>query len=227
MSPQHELQPPKQATISIMAILLERYTVGPLQENCYLLADTEAREAVLIDPGDEAPRLLGALEEHQLELKAIWLTHAHFDHVGALADIKDAHEVPVHLHPADEPLLEHAADAAAMWDIPLRQPTTDFVPLGEHERLQLGNLNVTCLFTPGHAPGHIAFYLPDEALVIAGDALFKGSIGRTDLPLGNHQQLLDSIKTQLLTLPPETKVYPGHGPETTIEEEARLNPFLK
>lgn len=195
-------------------------------ENCYLLADQSSGEAVLIDPGDEAKRLLGALRDASLTLKEIWLTHAHFDHIGALADIQDVLNVPVRMHPDDKEMYSYAAQAAQMWDIPFRQPTGSTQDLSDNEILEFGGVSATCLFTPGHAPGHLAFYFPSEGYVIAGDALFKGSIGRTDLPMGNPTQLLESIKTRLLPLPDETVVYPGHGPETTIGVEKQTNPFL-
>ncbi len=209
-----------------MSFTLRSFTVGPLMENCYLLADSKSKTAVLIDPGDEASRLIAALEQESLKLKAIWLTHAHFDHVGAVADILDRFDVPVFLHPEDGPLLARAAQSAAVWGIGIRQPPGQTQALADGQILQLGGLEVKCLFTPGHAPGHIAFYLPSANLVIAGDALFYGSIGRTDLPGADHQQLIDSIKTKLLTLPEKTIVYPGHGPKTEIGFEAKNNPFL-
>ena len=209
-----------------MSLSLTRLTVGPLMENCYLLADEAEKTAVLIDPGDEAPRLLETLTTNDLQLDAIWLTHAHFDHIGAVADIKDTLDVPVLLHPDDEILYKNGYQAAQLWDIPFQQPTTPTQPLEPGQVLTFGGAEVKCLFTPGHAPGHISFHLPSEGIVIAGDALFKGSIGRTDLPLGNHAQLLESIHSQLMTLPDETVVYPGHGPETTVGAEKRTNPFL-
>ena len=203
---------------------LQRFTVGPLQENCYLLTDDETKGAVLIDPGDEAPRLIQALKGYTLQ--EIWLTHAHFDHVGALAELQEAYDVPTHLHPADEPLLASAASSAARFGLQLKQPKVDYQPLADAQVLSFGDHEVHCLFTPGHAPGHIAFYIPDQGIVLAGDALFRGSIGRTDLPGGNHAQLIESIRTKLLTLSQDTIVYPGHGPETTIGREAKSNPFL-
>jgi glyoxylase-like metal-dependent hydrolase (beta-lactamase superfamily II) len=208
-------------------VLLERFVVGPLQENCYLLADPAARAAVLIDPGDEAPRLLAALERRELALQAIWLTHAHFDHIGALADILDVHLVPVCMHPADEPVLKRAAESAAVWGIAVRQPGTDPLPIADGEALKVGELTARCLHTPGHAPGHVAFYLEGLDVAIAGDALFRGSIGRTDIPFGDHEQLLTSIREKLLTLPPDTVILPGHGPETTVGLEVQTNPFLR
>lgn len=209
-----------------MTMLLQRFTVGPLQENCYLIADPGTEDAVLIDPGDEAERLLSAVRKESLTLNAIWLTHAHFDHVGAVADIIEETGVPLFMHPADEPILHNAAAAAARWDIPLKQPPTLYTPLEDDQPLTLGDLTLKTLLTPGHAPGHVAFYYEPDALVLSGDALFRGSIGRTDLPFGNHEELLRSIKTRLLTLPDDTKVYPGHGPETVIGQEAKTNPFL-
>ncbi len=209
-----------------MSLLLKRFTVGPLMENCYLLADEASRQAVLVDPGDEAERLLEALEPRRLELIAIWLTHAHFDHVGGIAGILKSCEVPIYLHPADRALYQNAKQAAERWDIPFEQPTAETLELRGGQVLTLAGHEVRCLFTPGHAPGHIAFYLSAEGFVLAGDALFQGSIGRTDLPLGNHEQLLESIRSQLLTLPDDTVVYPGHGPETTIGFERAHNPFL-
>lgn len=210
-----------------MALALHRFTVGPLQENCYLLADEASRKAVLVDPGDEPARLLAALEPQRLELQAIWLTHAHFDHLGALAAVLAVREVPVYLHPADRILYQRAAESAALWGLPLEQPQAETLALEDGQRLGLASHEVRCLHTPGHAPGHIAFYLPAEGLVLAGDALFQGSIGRTDLPFGDHGQLIRSIRDKLLTLPDETVVYPGHGPETTVGAERRHNPFLQ
>ncbi len=202
---------------------LQRLTVGPLQENCYLLTDDETKSAVLVDPGDEAPKLMQALEGYTLQ--AIWLTHAHFDHVGALAELQ-VYDVPTFLHPNDEPLLANAKASASRFGLHLRQPKVEYTPLGDAHVLSFGDQEVRCLFTPGHAPGHIAFYFPAGGIVLAGDALFRGGIGRTDLPGGNHAQLIESIRTQLLTLPEETVVYPGHGPETTVGHEAKSNPFL-
>lgn len=195
-------------------------------QNAYLLSNTETRQAVLIDPGEDAPVLLEALRKDALSLQAIWLTHAHFDHIGAVEAIKAVHDVPVLLHPADKALYDNAYKAAQAWGIPFTQPTVATTDISEGQTLMLATSLVQCLFTPGHAPGHISFYLPEQGIVIAGDALFQGSIGRTDLPLGNHEELIHSIRTELLTLPDATVVYPGHGPETTIGVEKISNPFL-
>lgn len=211
-----------------MSLSLEMFTVGPLQENCYLLFDSVRGQAVLVDPGEEAPMLLRALASRQLKLMAIWLTHAHFDHIGAIADLQDAvGEIAVYLHPDDRMIFDNAYKAAQLWDIPFRQPKCETLDVADGQMLMLADTKVHCLFTPGHAPGHIAFYVPAEGFVLSGDALFRGGIGRTDLVMGNHTQLLASIRTKLFTLPDETLVYPGHGPKTTIGFEKLTNPFLQ
>ena len=204
---------------------LQTLTVGPLQENCYLLTDPETRQAVLVDPGDEPARILAALAG--FDLTAVWLTHAHFDHIGALAAVQRQLPVPVYLHENDRELFAHAAQSAAFFGLSLEQPTCETTPLSHGQRLNLGRFEATCLFTPGHAPGHMAFYLPEAGVVLAGDALFAGSVGRTDLPGGDQAQLLESVRRELLTLPEATRVLPGHGPETTVGAERRSNPFLQ
>lgn len=204
---------------------IQLFTVGPLQENCYLLTDVETRQAVLVDPGDDAERLLSALG--RFDLAAVWLTHAHFDHLGALAEVHRRFPVPVYLHENDRELFDHAARSAAFFGLTLEQPVLGTVSISHGQTLTLGAHEATSLFTPGHAPGHMAFYLPEQGVVIAGDALFQGSIGRTDLPGGDHALLLASIRRELLALPDQTRVLPGHGPETTVGAERRGNPFLR
>lgn len=204
--------------------------VGPLDVNCYvLLADNEA---VVVDPGEEGERIAAELRERGVRLHAVWLTHAHFDHVGGITALL-AHrppggpkEVPVLLHPADDVLLANAVAAAARWSIHIDAPPTDTEPLAHGQELRVGGVRVQALHTPGHAPGHIAFYVPEYAVVLSGDALFKGSVGRTDLPLSDGRQLRDSIRRELLTLPDDTAVLPGHGPTTSIGAERYGNPFL-
>lgn len=200
------------------------FPVGPLQANCYILVD--GARAVVIDPGGEADTIEAHLADREVELHEIWLTHAHFDHVGALAELRRGAGTPVRMHPADAPLLAHAADSGAMWGVSVPPPPTDTVDVADDEILSFGGARVHCLHTPGHAPGHIAFWIPSERTVIVGDALFRGSIGRTDLPGGDREQLLESIREKLWSLPPETIVLPGHGPATEIGTEKRTNPFL-
>ena len=198
-------------------------TVGPLQENCYLVADEASGDAVLVDPGEEGARLIGAVRDAGVRLRAIWLTHAHFDHVGAVAELRRTWPVPVHLHPADEPLYERAARSAATYGLSLEQPPPADVALGEGDRLSLGELAFDVLHLPGHSPGHVAFV--GQGVAFAGDCLFAGSVGRTDLPLSDPRQLASSLG-RLSALPPATVVHPGHGPATTIGEELETNPFL-
>lgn len=196
------------------------------QQNCAILADEDTLDAFLIDPGDEPGRILNEIDRLGVHVKAILVTHAHLDHVGALAETRQALQVPVYMHPGEQALYEAIPQQAAMFNLPAPKLTTIDHPLAEGMQLPLGRYTFQALETPGHSPASVSFYIPQANRVIAGDTLFRRSIGRTDLPGGNHDRLLKSIRTKLLTLPPETEVYPGHGPETTIAEEARFNPFL-
>jgi len=207
-------------------VRIEAFPVGPLQANAYVLI-AAGGDAAIVDPGADGENLLDAVRARGGRLTAVWLTHAHFDHVGGLAELMELEPVPVYLHPDDRPLLEGAAASAAAWDIPLRQPPTETRPLAHGQTLVLGGTSVSCLHTPGHAPGHIAFHLADEGVVLTGDALFRGSIGRTDLPLGDAEALLASIRDHLMTLPDATRVLPGHGGPSTIGAERATNPFLQ
>lgn len=199
-------------------------TVGPLEENCWLLADPDAGEAVLVDPGDEAERLLAAVEATGCALTAIWLTHAHFDHVGGIAGIRRRHpDVPVYLHPADAPLLAMSGAAALRWGVPFESPPPADRGLAEGDLLRVGRHEFTVQHVPGHAPGHVMFV--GAGAVFSGDLLFAGSIGRTDLPLCDPAAMQRSLE-RIAALPDETVVHPGHGPRTTIARERTTNPFL-
>jgi glyoxylase-like metal-dependent hydrolase (beta-lactamase superfamily II) len=197
------------------------FAVGPLQENTYLLVGEDGRGAI-VDPGDEPERILAEVRRVGLKPEAILLTHAHFDHVGAVAPLVEALGLPVYLHPADLPPYQSAAQSAARWGLYIPQPPEPTLPLAEGQTLDLG-LGLEVLFLPGHAPGHVGFYRPGH--LISGDVLFRGGIGRYDLPGSDPQKLFASLQ-KLTELPPETVVYPGHGPKTTIAEERASNPYL-
>lgn len=199
--------------------------VGALEENCWLLTDDGSGQAVLVDPGDEADRLLEALAQSGATLAAVWLTHAHFDHIGAVAAIKRAHpDVPVHLHPADLPLWRTSGAAAARWGVPFEAPVGDpDVAMADGMPLWLGAHQFVVQHVPGHAPGHVMFV--GDGVVFGGDLLFAGSIGRTDLPLCDPAAMQRSL-ARASELPDDTAVFPGHGPTTTIGRERQFNPFL-
>jgi glyoxylase-like metal-dependent hydrolase (beta-lactamase superfamily II) len=203
---------------------VEQLTVGPLEENCWLLADTERAEAVLVDPGDEPERLLAAVDAAGCTLAAIWLTHAHFDHVGGVAGIIRERSVPIWLHPADQPLYERASSSAARWGLSVENPPAASHPLAEGDTVTLGRFSFAVWHVPGHAPGHVAFV--GHGLCISGDVLFAGSIGRTDLPLCDPSAMQQSL-LRLATLDDGTRVLPGHGVTTSIGREKASNPFLR
>lgn len=204
-------------------MIVRTLTVGAFQENCFLVADPESREAVLIDPGDEAGRLLDAVVAERCTLTAIWVTHAHLDHVGGIAAVKRAIDVPVWLHPLDRPIYDRASDSGARYGLVVENPPPPDHDLADGDEMTVGGLRFSVMHVPGHAPGHVAFV--GHGVVFGGDCLFAGSIGRTDLPLSNGADLLKSLQ-RFAALPADTVVYAGHGPATTIGEELRSNPFL-
>ncbi len=199
-------------------------TNGAFAENCYILVERESRQAAIVDPGEEAELFLRRLDTERACLAAVWLTHSHVDHILGVARVVAATGAPVYLHPADRPLYEALPQQGDWFGLTPEPPPPPDYDLAHGMRLALGGLEFEVRHVPGHTPGHVAFVGHGVALV--GDALFAGSIGRTDLPGGDAATLLASIRHQLLTLPDETLVYPGHGPETTIGEERRSNPFL-
>ena len=199
------------------------HTVGAFQENCYLLTDGAAGASVLIDPGYESERLIEAVERSGTTLEAIWLTHAHLDHIGAIAGLERRWKVPIHLHPLDEPLYMLATRQALLYGIEFEQPPPADRALGDGDVLQVGTLRFDVMHTPGHAPGHVVIH--GHGVAFVGDCLFAGSIGRTDLPLSNPRELATSL-SRIAALAHDTVVYPGHGPTTTVGIEARTNPFL-
>ncbi len=198
--------------------------LGPLRERAYLVWNDPAR-AVLIDPGDEAERLLAWVAEAGVGLEAVLLTHAHFDHVGAVAAVVAAHPVPVYLHPLALPVYQRAAASAARWGFSVAQPPEKPLVWLQEGRLEVGP-GFEVLHLPGHCPGHVAFYQPDAAAVFSGDVVFAGGVGRWDIPSADKLLLEASIR-KLFELPGETAVHPGHGPSTTLAAERRSNPYVR
>lgn len=199
------------------------FVVGAFQENCYLVADEAAGKAVLIDPGDDGDRLCDAVQRAGVTLEGIWLTHAHLDHIGGIAAIKRRLDVPVFLHPDDLTVYRYAPQAAAMYGLPFELGPLPDRTLSEGDVMTLGSLRFEVWHMPGHAPGHVIFH--GHGICFGGDVLFAGSVGRTDLPLSDGEAFRRTL-ARIATLPPETVVCPGHGPETTIADEIAANPFL-
>ncbi|MBI4462594.1 MAG: MBL fold metallo-hydrolase [Acidobacteria bacterium] len=202
--------------------------VGLLACNCQIVADADTREALVVDPGDEVERIEEILGRHQLQVKYIVSTHAHIDHVGGLARLRERTGAPVLLHPDDLWLYQNVALQAQMFGFSAPPITQVDIPLRAGDTLKWGRLLAHVLHTPGHSPGSVSLYLPEpEKKLLAGDTLFAGSIGRTDLWGGSYEGILRSIHDQLLIHDPATRVYPGHGPETTLADEREHNPFLQ
>ncbi len=205
-------------------MLIEAITVGPLQVNCFVIACSETRQAMVIDPGDDGERILEFLQKEGLHLQTIINTHGHFDHIGANRFLVAATGAELLIHERDVPLISKAAEHAALYELkgtPSPPPTR---MLQGGETLTVGELEVAVIHMPGHSPGGIALLV--DGHLFSGDSLFAGSIGRTDLPGGDYRQLIDGIREKLLTLPDTTVVHPGHGPDTTIGREKRINPFV-
>ena len=208
-------------------MLVQTIVNGPFQENCIVVADIETRQAILVDPGFGADELAEAVRGQDLTVTEIICTHAHIDHAGAVAPLKRLLGVPFAMHPDDQAVLEHMPMAAQMYGLPdVEVPEVDRA-LEDGGQVTVGGINGTVLHTPGHSPGGCCLYFAEQGVLIAGDTLFCGSVGRTDLPGGSTQTLLDAVKDKLLTLPHETEVFCGHGPSTTIGAERSGNPFLQ
>jgi hydroxyacylglutathione hydrolase len=208
-------------------VILETFPVGPLQCNCTILGDETTGEAMVVDPGDNIPQILARLAKRKLTLKQIVVTHGHIDHVGGAVQLKRATGAPVLLNQNDLPLLK-MMDLQAGW-LGIAPPEVAPADASAEEGMIAGiaGHQARVLHTPGHTQGSICLHFAPENLLLAGDTLFAGSIGRTDLPGGDSRQILRSLHERLMTLPDETRVIPGHGPETKIGQERDSNPFLQ
>ena len=209
-----------------MTLRILQLPLGPLHTNCYVLACTTTNQAAVIDPAWDGRGIHLRIQQQGWTVSHILLTHTHFDHVGGLAELKELTGAPIYVHADAVPMLERAPAAAAMWGFTVDPPPPADEFLNEGTSLTVGELRADVLFTPGHAPGHVCFHLPEHHVLFDGDVLFQGSIGRTDLPGGDFDLLMTSIRDKLLTLPDETAVLSGHGQATTIGEERWHNPFI-
>ncbi len=198
--------------------------VEPFYKNGYLVRRRDSRQAIYIDPGDEVELMLDLMADHQVELAAILLTHAHMDHISGISRVRQKYDTPIYLHPQDRPLYESLPQQAEFFGFrhaaapPVDQALTDY------QILRLAGIQFQVHFTPGHSPGHVCLEAGNH--VFCGDVVFQGSIGRTDLPGGSYEVLMQSIQERLLPLGDDRILYPGHGPQTTIGQERRTNPFL-
>ena len=206
-------------------IEIKSMTLGMVATNCYLIINKENKEALLVDPADNALRISNVIEENGCTLKAILLTHGHFDHIMALNDLKKRYNVPVYAHEEEEDVLKQSSLnlSGSIGQIYTTQADV-YVKDGEH--LKLAGLDVIVLYTPGHTTGGVCYYFPEEKVLMSGDTLFHCSIGRTDFPTGSMSQLVRSVKEQLFVLPDDVQVYPGHDSVTSIGYEKQYNPFF-
>ncbi|MEO7041024.1 MAG: MBL fold metallo-hydrolase [Gemmatimonadaceae bacterium] len=198
--------------------------VGPFRENTYLVIDDDTKHAVLVDPGDDGEHIVEMVESCGAKLDAVWLTHAHLDHIGAISEIRRQFgDIPVYMHPIDGPVYEAASLFAEQYGVPFEQPEAPNRELAHGDVVHVGGLDFDVIHAPGHSPGHVVFF--GNGIVLAGDVLFAGSIGRTDLPMANSEHMQQTLAI-MADLPRETTVYPGHGGTTTIGDELDSNPFL-
>ena len=206
-------------------MIIKNIVVGPLEVNCYILGCEDTKEAAIIDPGDNADEIISTIEKEGLNPKFIINTHAHFDHIGGVKVIQDHFKIDFILHEGDLFLVENASEQATAFGLkPISKPEVN-KNVTNGEKVILGNKFITVIHTPGHSPGGVCYYSGNNVFV--GDTLFAGSIGRTDLPGGSYETLINSIRENLFPLGDSTVVYPGHGPSTTIGNEKEHNPFLK
>ncbi len=206
-------------------MIIKKLEVGPIMANCFIVGCETTKEAAVIDPGDDADRILMELAKSELKVKYLINTHGHFDHVGANRRMKEVTGAQLAIHPEDEPMLEQLSQSAMMFGLSAENSPPADILLKDGDTVSFGEITFKVIHTPGHSRGGVCLYTPGH--LFAGDTLFAGSIGRTDLQGGDYDTLIASIKNHLLSLDDNTIVYTGHGPETTIGNEKRMNPFLR
>lgn len=204
-------------------LLVTQITVGAFQENCYVVSDPDSSSTAVVDPGSEGDMIIAEIERQGRTPEAIWITHAHVDHIGAIASVKRRWDVPIFLHPLDKPLYRVGGRQAEVYGVPYEEPPSPDREFADGDILNLGGLTLTVMHAPGHSPGHVVIH--GHGSLIAGDCLFAGSIGRTDLPFSNPSHLAASLE-RIAALPEELVVHPGHGDITSIGVERANNPFL-
>ncbi|GFE57966.1 MBL fold metallo-hydrolase [Geobacter sp. AOG1] len=207
-------------------MIFETVVVGPLEVNCFILGCAETGEGVVVDPGADGERILATVSRLGLKISYVINTHGHFDHVGGNKSVLAATGAQLFIHESDIPFLTRAADVAAMYNLVTENSPRPDRLLEDGMTITFGTHSIRVLHTPGHTPGGCCLYLAEAGIVITGDTLFADGVGRTDFPGSSHQALIDSIRDQLMTLPDETRAYPGHGPATTIGHERRHNPYI-
>ena len=207
-------------------MLLSTVVVTEFMTNCFIVGDEATKEAIVIDPGGEADRIVNEIKNLGVEIKAVINTHAHVDHIGALKEIKAKFNAEIMLHKLELPILQTASRMGRLFGVSIEQPPEPDRFLADGDQVSCGDITLTVIETPGHSPGGISLVTSDGRYCFVGDTLFAGSIGRTDLPGGDYHTLIQSIKTRLIPLGDDVKVLPGHGPATTMGNERRYNPFL-
>ncbi len=205
-------------------MILKKIIVGPLEVNCFIVVSEEFRECAIIDPGDEAEKIISEIKKENLSPQYILLTHGHFDHLSAANSLKKHFDIPIMLHEADKILAENASAQAKMFGMADPGDVTPDEFLNEKTALAVGDLIIKVLHTPGHSPGNVTFQVDNDLFV--GDLIFQGSIGRTDLPGGSYQELIRSVENKIFIFPDDYKIHPGHGPDTTVGFEKQNNPFF-
>lgn len=207
-------------------MIFETIVVGALGVNCYLLADSDTKEGIVIDPGAEPERILAAVKNSGVKVLTVLNTHGHFDHIGGNRRVAEATGGKLMISKEDEPFLSRASISASMYGLAAEDSPSPAAFLAEGDIIRFGRHELKVIHIPGHSPGGSCFYLAKDGILISGDSLFAESIGRTDLPGGSQTQLVGAIRSKLLSLPEDTRVFPGHGPATTIGNEKRHNPYL-